>query len=187
VPPALLAGPQLLCTGSSASQAVKLSFTRANGFSYLGIALQDPGSGLPLLFAVQSTGSSVSVAPVTTMQSQGANAAVELSSAAGAGSILVSSGLMCSMALLPSGQLVVSNISNRAQPVPLWTSPMPTQGSAPFRLVLSPLGSLAVLDSSGAGAGAWSSQTRCQLGPGPFLLQVRAHLPRPLASPDGVQ
>jgi hypothetical protein len=172
-----MAGLPLQCTGSSASEAARLTFT-GTGLSYLGMPLQDPGRGQPLVFGSQTaTSRSVSVASMDTMQSQGSaagSAAVDLSSAAGAGSILVSRGFTCSLALLPTGQLVVSNITNRAQPVPLWRSATPAQGSAPFRMVLSAAGSLAVLDRSGSGAGAWSSQTGCLLGTGPYVLQVGA-------------
>jgi hypothetical protein len=171
-----MAGLALLCTGSSASQAARLTFT-GSGVSYLGMPLQDPGQGKPLVFGAQTAASrSVSVASMDTMQSQGSvagSAAVELSSGVGAGSILVSRGFKCSLALLPTGQLVVSNITDRAQPVTLWRSTTPAPDSAPFRLVLSALGSLAVLDRSGSGAaGAWSSRTGCLLSPGPYTLQV---------------
>jgi hypothetical protein len=169
---------RLQCTAGSAAQAAKLTFT-GSGLTYLGMALHDPGQGRPLVFIAQAAGSgSVGVASVSSLQSQG----VELSSAAGAASIITSRSLLCSLALLPTGQLALSNISDRARPAPLWRSPVPAQGTAPFRLVLLAAGSLAVLDSQGSGAGAWSSQTGCLLGAGPFVLQVRCPCLRPPAA-----
>jgi hypothetical protein len=141
------------------------------------MALHDLGAGQPLVFRPQAAaGVAVAVAAVDSLQSQsgaaGGSGRVELSSAAGAGSIITSRGMKCSLALLPTGQLVLSNISDRARPAPLWRSLVPVLGAAPFRLALSAAGGLAVLASGGSGAGAWSSQTGCLLGAGPHVLQV---------------
>ncbi len=172
----LSAPVRLQCTAGSASQAVQLTFT-GSGLTYLSLVLHDPGEGQPLMFVAQAAASRpVGIASVSSLQSQGTSAAgtmVELSSAAGSGSSIASRGLKCSLALLPTGQLALSNISDRARPVLLWKSAVSAQGTAPFRLVLSAAGSLAVLDSRGSTAGAWSSQTGCLLGSAPFLLQVR--------------
>jgi hypothetical protein len=166
----------LRCAASSASQAARLTFT-GTGLSLQGAPLLDPGSGLPLLFSsVAGAGAAVLGLPLDSLQAQASAGAatVQLSSAAGAGSILASRSVRCALRLLPSGQLALHNLTAGLQrPELLWSSATPAAGVPPFRLLLSAVGGLAVVDSQGGGgSGAWASQTGCALGSGPFSLRV---------------